>query len=390
MLVLNTLDPDPRVWREAESLSCHGHRVVVLAQRSKDQKKIERAGGFIVFRLFDHSPYGPNPWRTSAVWLSFLSYVFSRKRKTFSVVHCHDAETLPLGRILSRRDGAKLVYDAHELFFDYIPTGRYSRSRWRKLKSRVLRRIMSLIEKKNIAKCQLVLTVNSSLSRMIQDRYGLADPPVFLHNARKYVTVAKTSYLRKKLNIPPEGKILFYQGAIRPDREIERMVEILPPLGRGWFLVVAGQVSPPDYLDHLFGLADSLQVKDRFRYGGFLDYEKELLMATASADIGFFLLPPTNLTYRYSLANKLFDYVMAEIPMVVSDLPEMTTFIEKHGVGISVGLNRQGEIAETIRDCVENRAVYSAFVGNIRRAKKELCWERQEPKLMAAYQKLLS
>ncbi|MBW2059865.1 MAG: glycosyltransferase [Deltaproteobacteria bacterium] len=390
MVVLNSLDPDPRVWREAESLARAGWGVVVLAGKRPDQKRVEEGDGFVVLRLFQGFPYGPRPVETLLVWTRFLSYVFSRKRRRFSVVHCHDAETLPLGWVLSRSDGAKLVYDAHELFFDYVPADRYLRSPWQRFKNRVLRGVMSLVERRAIGRCDRVFTVNSSLSRMIEARYGLKERPEFLYNARRYTSVERTTYLRERLGIPVYGKILFYQGAIRPDREIERMIEILPLLEEEWFLVVAGQVSPPRYLDRLRRLAGSLCVGRRFSYGGFLDYEKELLLATASSDMGLFLLPPTNLTYRFSLANKLFDYVMAEIPMIVSDLPEMRGFVEKYGLGIAVDLERRDEIAGAITRLAEDRAMYRRIVANIREAKKELCWEKQEGKLVTVYQELSS
>jgi glycosyltransferase involved in cell wall biosynthesis len=390
MLVFNTLDPDPRVWKEAESLSQNGYRVVVFAQRGRNQKKVRRIHKFIVCRPFPFHPYGLKPWNPAVVWLIFLNYVFLRRRERFAIVHCHDAETLPFGLVLSRRDGAKLVYDAHELFFAYLPTARHAPSRLRRLKYQVLRRVISFVEKRFIGRCYLVLTVNMSLSHMIQSRYGLAEPPVSLYNARKYTDVTKTCYLQQKLDIPRNGKVLFYQGAIRPDREIERIVEVLARLDKEWFLVVAGVVAPPEYLGRLRALAKGLDVADRFLYAGFLAYEQELLEATASSDVGIHLLPPTSLSHVYSLANKFFDYIMAEVPIVVNDLPEMKSIIKRYGVGVAVDLDRKDLIAEAIRKLASNREMYSAIVSRVRQAKQELCWEREEGKLLAAYERLFS
>jgi glycosyltransferase involved in cell wall biosynthesis len=390
MLVFTTLNPDPRVWQEAETLSVNGYRVTILARRGKGQKHATRCRGFLVRRPFEFSPFDPRPWKAVKVWLGFLGYVFSRRRERVAVVHCHDAETLPFGLILAKRDKARVVYDAHELFFDYIPTSRYTSSALEKVKARVLRKIMSLIERGLIKRCDQVATVNSSLSRLIQSHHGLKERPVFFYNTRRYTDTPKTAFLRERLGIPAGGKVLFYQGAIRPDREIERIVEVLAVLEGDWFLVVAGQVIPSTYLDRLKRLADRLNVSDRFLYAGLMEYDKELLVATASSDVGIFLLPPTNLTYTYSLANKFFDYVMAEVPLVVNDLPEMKSVIDRYGVGVAVPLDRKREIAETIQELVGDKMLYSEIVSRIRQAKRALCWERQEKKLLAVYRRLQS
>ena len=44
---------------------------------------------------------------------------FARKQR-FDIVHCHDLDTLPLGYMISKMSGAKVIYDSHESYTDMI------------------------------------------------------------------------------------------------------------------------------------------------------------------------------------------------------------------------------------------------------------------------------
>jgi len=44
---------------------------------------------------------------------------------------------------------------------------------------------------------------------------------------------------------------------------------------------------------------------------------------TASVDIGVSLIENLSTSYYYALPNKLFEYIMADVPVVVSNLPQM-------------------------------------------------------------------
>ena len=58
-----------------------------------------------------------------------------------------------------------------------------------------------------------------------------------------------------------------------------------------------------------------------------------LLEHTADADVGVSLLQDTCENHRLALPNKVFEYVAAGVPVVVSDLPELTGLVEEHGIG---------------------------------------------------------
>jgi glycosyltransferase involved in cell wall biosynthesis len=389
MIVLNTLDPDPRVWKEGKSLAAAGYSVTILALRGKGQVSIKKEDGVIVLRMFTAPPYGHNPWKVVRAWIQFFCFLLAPRRDRFAVCHCHDAETLPMGWMISVKDKALLIYDAHELIFSYVPIPREFSS-IRKGLLLAYRKFLRIVEKRLIGEARAVITVNVSLARILKRYYHLAKMPHAIYNSRRLTDVPFTDFIRNKTGISKEKVILFYQGAIRKDREIDRIVRLLPHLDERAVFVVAGPTNPPEYFESLASLAASLGVDNRFFGLGYLDYDAELLEATASADVGVFLLPGNNLTYRFSLANKIFDYVMAGLPIVASDLPEMKRLIQTYHIGFTVALDDANEVLGILQHLISDQALRQTLRSRVNQVREELCWERDEKRLLDLYSSLIS
>jgi glycosyltransferase involved in cell wall biosynthesis len=388
MVVLNTLDPDPRVWKEGRSLAAAGYSVTILALRGKGQALLNEDDGMTVLRMFATSPYGLKPWNVVRVWTRFLWFLLNPRRERFAACHCHDADALPMGWMMAVKDKAHLIYDAHELIFSYvpIPCGFHP---VRKVLLLAYRSFLRIVERRLIGNAQAVITVNVSLARILKRYYHLTKMPLAIYNSRRLTHVPLTDFIRNKTRISKEKVILFYQGAIREDREIERIIHLLPRLDERAVFVIAGPTNPPGYFESLESLAASLGVANRFFNLGYLDYDEELLEATASADVGVFLLPGNNLTYRYSLANKIFDYVMAGLPIVASDLPEMKNLIRRHHLGFTVALNDTDGVLKILQRLTKDQTLRQALRSKVIQVRDELCWERDEERLLDLYHSLI-
>ena len=80
------------------------------------------------------------------------------------------------------------------------------------------------------------------------------------------------------------------------------------------------------------------------------------------------------------LPNKLFDYIQAEIPVLGTYLPENKYIIEKYQVGTFIENHSIEEITDKINYLLN--VDKTSFINNLKVAKKELCWENQEEKLI--------
>ena len=110
--------------------------------------------------------------------------------------------------------------------------------------------------------------------------------------------------------------------------------------------------------------------------------QEDLPKITASADIGVSLIENLSISYYYALPNKLFEYIMAEVPVIVSDLPQMREIVEKYDVGFVVDLNEKNELINAIKKLTEDKTFHESKKRNCRNAAQELNWENEVVNLL--------
>jgi len=98
--------------------------------------------------------------------------------------------------------------------------------------------------------------------------------------------------------------------------------------------------------------------------------------------VGLTLDKDTNINYRYSLPNKLFDYIQAEIPVIASNLVEVKNIIDKYNVGLITSSEKPEAIAESINKLIADDKLCAQLRANTKFAAKELCWEKEKEKLV--------
>jgi glycosyltransferase involved in cell wall biosynthesis len=287
------------------------------------------------------------------------------------VWHCHDLNTLAVGIACKKeRPGTRLVYDSHELATERSRMGRWARRKAGRAERRGLKHVDEGI------------WTTRTRAEYIVRRYGIPFPTL-IHNVPERLEVKQGWDLHERLAVPAEQRILLYQGSIQEFRGIEESIEAVALLDR-CVLVVIG------YGYHRPALEEMVRRRglgDRVRFFGPIPND-ELLYYTASADVGLCVIRGQSLSYRWSMPNKLFEYMMAGIPIVASDFEEMGRVVREEGVGTVCDPDDPRSIAAAVRAIIDDPAVEARFREATRRAIGKYNWDEEEKKLLALYRRL--
>ena len=277
------------------------------------------------------------------------------------LVHSSDLYALPAAAAYARRLRIPYTYDARELYPDVASlTGHPAKRRfWRSL------------EETYIKQAAAVFTVSQSIASCISDRYNIRQPTVAL-NTPSYHPRATSNYLRERAKIPEDHAIVLHQGQMRKSRGCEELLEAISETRR-CHLVFLGN---GPLLHDLQLRSAKLQLGDRVHFLPPVS-PADLLMVTASADIGVTLLQDTCLNHRYALPNKLFEYIMAGIPVIGSDLPEIRNVITSHDVGTIVNQSDVAKLAQTLQDMIDSPEKLRRWSQNALVASELLNWEQE-------------
>lgn len=295
--------------------------------------------------------------------------------KKYDVLLANDLDTLLPNYLLSKIKNCELVYDSHE-YYTEVPELQ---------QNPIKKKIWTAVEAFIFPKLKHCYTVNDSIATIYQQKYGVnvlvvKNVPSFNSNA-VYDKIA----LRKKLQLPLESKIVIMQGAgINIDRGGEEAVAAMQFLSNTILLVVgAGDAIPILKLKVVeLGLENIVFFKAKLPYQQMLEY-------TAAADIGLTLDKDTNLNYRYSLPNKIFDYFKAGLPLVASNLIEIKKVHDAFPFGILLNKVSAKDIAEAITKMAPASAEYLHWQQQIRLASEVYCWENEERTLDIIYKQFL-
>lgn len=301
--------------------------------------------------------------------LRLFFYLLFRKS---DVLVSNDLDTLLPNYLVSKLKRIPLVYDTHEIFTEVpeLVGHRFRQNTWRR------------VERWIFPKLKHVFTVNQSISDWYFNKYKVR--PLVVRNMPRKKSESVQPVTRRELNLPENKKIIILQGAgINVDRGSEELVEAMKYLDDALLLIVGSG----DVISCLKELVEKEKLHDKVLLTGKVPQEK-LKQYTLLADLGVTLDKPTNINYRFSLPNKIFDYIQAGIPVVCSDLPEVAGIVREYKVGVVVDSHEPTRIADAIRQTLHSPE-YSTWRNNTRSAADELCWETDEIHIKLVYSKFL-
>jgi glycosyltransferase involved in cell wall biosynthesis len=426
IVAANTFEHDSRLLRTGRALAGDGHRVTLLAYASPGLAAHEQLGERLDLRRLDvdrrvTSAFRPlsEPMRAGlARLLGFdpaatalpasaphgvdrarallrrLVEILAHQRRVgpwrdvvvaavpdADIYHCKALVALPVVAGAADRSGARFAYDLADLHTEAARLARMPGP------------VRSLVRRREAAwvrRAALLTAVSDGVAREAARKFRVRPPVVVLNCPPAWhpgdPAPPSSDRIREATGIAPGRPIVLYQGGFSVDRGIEELIESLDR-------------EPLRTLDAAVVLLGYGRLRDRLvaeatrRPGRLFVLEavppSELLSWTASADLGYVGQPPRTLNQRLNLANKLFESIMAGVPVVVAEGTEHCRVVTVEGLGTCSAIEPDAvarAAAELLGRSVEERDALRRHCRTV--ALERYTWERQRAGLVEAYRRL--
>ncbi|MFC7737222.1 glycosyltransferase [Roseomonas sp. GCM10028921] len=314
------------VGKEGAALAAAGWRVTHLAPaplRGAKEVPVESAG----VRILTY----PRP----TGWLGRLRATRALARRAArlkpEVIHAHEPDSWYAAILAARRNGAAVVLDVHE----HYPS---------RLDARLPRPLRGLGCRAVRAACRWMA---ARADAVVVAKGGLEDafPGTEIVPVRNYAAAVPV----RPREHGPGPLTLVHLGALTRERGAFEMLQALSRSPEGTRLSLIGRFTDGCETDFL-SKAKRLGLSGAVERHGWLPHEAAVARA-AEADIGLVLFQPGHENHRLALPHKLFDCMLAGLPVIVPDFAEeVAAVVREVGCGLLVDTADPGRVAEAVRE----------------------------------------
>jgi len=296
--------------------------------------------------------------------------VFKGYRQNADIYHSNDLNTLTQGVICSkfRPNPKKLIYDSHEVQTDRTGYNRRFVRWWE-------RSLLKFVD----------VTIVENETRAIHHKELYGYYPKTLYNYSIYYDVDKRASLgfKETLGLANDEKLLLYQGGLQAGRGLENLIKMMHLVDEGTLVFIGDgrlkQILMRQVIEE--NLSDKIKFFPKVHMDLLPSYTKE-------AYIGFQVLQNTSYNHYSAASNKLFEYIMAHVPIVSCDFPEIKNIVDGEKVGVSLDASNIEELAKVVNMLVKDEPLRNRYSENCRSAKTKYNWDNEQRKLLEIYNNL--
>jgi glycosyltransferase involved in cell wall biosynthesis len=367
--VISDLVTDQRVHKVCTTLHNEGYKILLIGAKRKKSKILEPR----LYKTKRISLLFQKGFGMYAEWNIRLFFILLFKKT--DIFLANDLDTLLPNFLVGKFKGKKIVYDSHEYFTEQeeVQNRKFVKKIWTKLEQFIFPKLKN------------VYTVNESIAKIYTEKYNVSvkvvrNMPML---TPQLLTVFDT--LQPYLHEWKDKTILLTQGTgMNANRGIEELILSMKQLpGQFVLLIVGGGL----VIEELKLLVVKENLAEKIHFTGQL-IPDELKLLTSQCFCGFSLDKPTCLNYYYSLPNKLFDYIAANIPVIGSNMPEVANVIEKYKVGLVLSEVTPTAIAQQVGELYNNTELYNECKKNTITATGVLNWNTDAEILIQLFKQL--
>lgn len=379
VLLDNTLKTDRRALMELSTLNKLPIDLTLFCNKEPDLPENEQRGNMKIKRLFN-----------SAMW-AFSSRKllddFAKKlsEENFDVLHCHDQYLLHVGATVKRlKPNTILIYESRELFHSW-PLNYANLSFINTIKAKIVRLYEMRREKQNGKQIDYLITVNESLGNILEKYFNIKNKAIITRNIPAFKEIPEKDFtLRHKYHIPDKDNVVVYIGVnvYRHTNCMEQFVDAIAGMNNLHLIIITRRNERRIWFENY--------VREKGYHNIYfhdlipVDKIEETI---SCCNIGLVTAwYKKKLSYWLALDNKLFTYIMSEMPILGTAQPEYEKIIINHHVGQCVNPETPGSIEKAINELILNKSTY---IINCKKAKYDLCWEKEEASLLSLYHQLI-
>ncbi len=362
--VINDLVTDRRVDKTCNTLVDLGFDVLLVGRKLPDSLPLTNRR-YKMRRMKLLFKTGPLFYAEYNIRLFF--FLFFQKS---GLLFANDLDTLLPNFFVSLLKNIPIVYDSHEYFTETpeLVNRPFVQAIWRR------------IEQFAFPKVKDVITVNDSIAALFKEKYGNDVNVVRNIPPSPDVKRIKT---RQELGLPQNIPIVLLQGSgINIHRGAEELVEAMQFISNAHLIVIGAG----DVINQLKAMRQRMNLESKITFYPKMPFD-ELFHFTANADLGMTLDKDTNINYRYSLPNKLFDYIHAGVPALASPLVEVKKIIDRYHVGEIIESHQPELLAQSIRNMLTDKKKLVHYRANCKTAAAVLNWETEKETLIEILRK---
>ena len=361
---------DQRVWKEVISLKSTGYSIEIITPHSvSDKKELE---GVKIHCIAKSKIPG----------ITALRIIHIALRGNYDIFHCHEIDPLIYSLAIKLVKKKPIVWDCHEHYPSLLSTKIKANGKSEKnsLKETILKSLIDFCAKRTTA----IISVT---------------PPLIKYYSQLKPTFSVPNFPNKKLFNPNRRnknilkmyagrKVVLYQGSIKAGRGLTTLLSameiVLENDKNVLFLIIGGEIenSGWDEKTKLF----LKKYEKNFITIGWIEHS-ELAPYLVHASVGIILFKPTHYNNMIGMPNKLFEYISCGLPIVSSNMPQISRVINSTKTGILVNPESPENIANSILEIVsENKN--KEFKRRCNKYSKTFVWSRSSKVLLELYQKI--
>lgn len=364
MILTNGFDPDPRVYKEAVSLTRMGHKIEILCWDRECKylgKGEEILNDIKIIRYFNDSQYGTG-YKQAAKLLKFKNWVQRYiEENNFDAIHCHDFDGLVIGYIVNNRLKLKLVYDEHDLFYTYF-------SNRKGILNKIVYKAIQIIERYFLRRVDNHIVVTP---KMVNIYKNISKDIIVINNAPTSKMFLDTE--KNKSDILRIG----YIGSVRYLNELKILADVAQKFKNKISVSISGRGIALDELEKHCSSYSNVKITGAFS----MDQLQELYK---NIDITYAFYPSEVSTI--SMPNKFYESIITNTPIIANKDTEFGKEVEKKNLGFALSEDKLDiQLEEVMYKLIYDSKVKDELIENMNEVKKEYFWEANEPKLMNVY-----